>query len=151
MKSTAPAKRKPALLLGSLLSIVAVLAFAAPASAHHHGDSGDDPAGTISSFDPDTGVLAIDLSGGGTISGLVSDDTWIGTSGDCGRGYGDFGRRNLLRHKRHLHHGDHGRRHGRHGWDRAGTDDLTAGAVVDDAVLVLEHGKAVFVKVELAG
>ncbi len=150
MKSTAQAKRKPALLLGSLLSIVALLAFAAPASAHHHGDSSDDPAGTVASFDPDTGVLAIDLAGGGTISGLVSEDTWIGTPGDCDHGHGDFDRRNLLRHKRHHHHGDHGRHHGHHSWG-SGTDDLTAGAVVDDAVLVLEDGKAVFVKVELAG
>jgi hypothetical protein len=150
MKSNAQPKRKPDLLLCALLSIVALLAFSAPASAHHHGDSSDEPAGTIASFDQDTGVLTIDLAGGGSISGLVTGDTRIGTSGHCDHGQSSDDRRWLLRHKRHHHHhgGDHGRHHG---WDGGSSDDLTPGAVVDDAVLVLEDGKAVFVKVDLAG
>jgi hypothetical protein len=49
----------------------------------------------------------------------------------------------------HLFHGsDDG-----HGWDHhshCSTDDLTAGAVVDDAVLGLHDGAAFFWKVDLA-
>jgi hypothetical protein len=113
-----------------LLAIGAMLAFAGPASAHHHDFGSDDnPAGTISSFDPETGVLAIDLADGGQISGLVTDETRIETDRGCRHGHG---------------------RH--HGWDHGSegdTDDLVAGAVVDDAILVLEDGKAIFAKVEL--
>ncbi|HUB98754.1 MAG TPA: hypothetical protein VMS11_02910 [Solirubrobacterales bacterium] len=135
-------------------SIVAMLAFAGPASAHHHGDFGDDdPAGTISSFDPDSGVLTIDLADGGQVSGLVTDETRIETGGGCRHGdHGDDERRgrkaSTLRH----HQGDHGRGW-HHGWgdDEGNTDDLVAGTVVDDAILILADGKATFVKVELAG
>lgn len=141
-------------VVGFLLAIGAMLAFAGPASAHHHGDFGsDDPAGTISSFDPTTGVLTIDLADGGQVSGLVTDETRIETgSGGC-RHHGDDerhsrkGRASALRH----HFGDHD--HGwHHGWgdDEGSSDDLVAGAVVDDAILILADGKATFVKVELA-
>ncbi|HET7444378.1 MAG TPA: hypothetical protein VFJ57_06940 [Solirubrobacterales bacterium] len=139
--------------MGFAFAIVAMLAFAGPASAHHHGDFGsDDPAGTISSFDPASGVLTIDLADGGQISGLVTDETRIETGGGCRHGdHGDDERRgrkaSALRH----HFGDHGRGW-HHGWgdDEGSTDDLVAGAVVDDAILILADGKATFVKVELA-
>lgn len=110
--------------------------------------SSGDPAGTIAAFDQDTGILSIDLAGGGSVSGLVTDDTKIGTSGKCDHDHGSDDRRSLMRHRRH--HRDGGE-HGRHGWDSGSTDDLTPGAVVDDAVLLLEDGRAVFVKVDLTG
>ena len=104
-------------VVGLVLAMAAMFAFAGPASAHHDDDSGsDDPAGTISSFDADTAVLTIDLAGGGQVSGLVTDETRI----EAGHGH------------------------------EGSTDDLVAGTVVDDAILVLEDGKAVFAKVELA-
>jgi hypothetical protein len=141
--------------VGFVLAIAAMLALAGPASAHHHGDFGSsDPAGTISSFDADTGVLTIDLSDGGSISGLVTDETQIETGGGCHHGdHGDDERRGRKVGGRALHN-DFGHDHGwHHGWDHGqegSTDDLVPGAVVDDAILVLEDGKATFVKVELA-
>lgn len=137
-------------VVGFAFAIVAMLAFAGPASAHHHGDFGsDDPAGTISSFDPASGVLTIDLPDGGQISGLVTDETRIETGDGGCRHHGDDERRGrrapALRH----HHGDHGWHHG-WGDDEGSSDDLVAGAVVDDAILILADGKATFVKVKLA-
>jgi hypothetical protein len=136
-----------------VLAIGAMLAFAGPASAHHHGDFGSsDPAGTISSFDPESSVLTIDLADGGQISGLVTDETRIETGSGC-RHHGDYGddqrrgrKASALRHNGGHDHGWH------HGWgdDEGSTDDLVAGAVVDDAILILADGKATFVKVELA-
>lgn len=137
-----------------VLAIGTMLAFAGPASAHHHGDFGsNDPAGTISSFDPESGALTIDLAGGGQISGLVTDETRIETGGGCRHGdHGDDERRGRKASTlRHDHHGDHGRGW-HHGWgdDEGSSDDLVTGAVVDDAILILADGKATFVKVELA-
>jgi hypothetical protein len=144
-------------VMGFVLTIGAMLAFAGPASAHHHDFGSDEnPAGTISSFDPETGVLTIDLADGGSISGLVTDETRIETGGDCRHGeHGDDERRSrkvgarALRH--HFGDNDRGRHHGWHHGHEGGIDDLVAGAVVDDAILVLDDGKAVFAKVELAG
>lgn len=136
-----------------VLAIAAMLAIAAPASAHHHDFGSAEPTGTISSFDPASGVLTIDLTGGGQVSGVVTDDTWIET-GDSGCHHGDSGddqrrgRRSALRHGSGHDHGWH------HGWWNHGsegsTDDLVPGAVVDDAVLVLAGGQAAFVKIDLA-
>lgn len=139
--------------LASLLGIVALLALASPAAAHHHGESGfdDGPAGTIASYDSGSGRLVIDLADGGSISGLVSRFTWIEVDGDdgCddrhGRRLHDWCRRQQL----------HGFAHGddnddwRH--DRGSAEDLVAGAMVDDALLVLKDGRAFFAKIELAG
>ncbi len=142
-------------VVGFVLAIAAMLALAGPASAHHHGDSGSgEPAGTISSFDADTGVLTIDLADGGQVSGLVTDETRIETGGSCRRGdAGDDERRGRKVGAR-APHNDFGHDHGRHhGWGHGhegSTDDLVPGTVVDDAILVLEDGKATFFKVELA-
>jgi hypothetical protein len=51
-----------------------------PRSADSDGDGipdGQEHAGTIDSFDAETGMLTIDLFGGGTIGGLVTADTEI--------------------------------------------------------------------------
>ncbi len=161
-------------LLALTLSIAAALAFAGAATAHHHdheGDQGGDPAGTISSYDAGSGVLTIDLAKGGSISALVTDRTMITVGGDCGKGdrHARHGRKDARhgkaqrawRHRaqRAWRHrwGDGGSHHGwghdrGHGWGdshRGSTDDLTPGTVVDDAVLVLVDGTAVYAKVDL--
>ena len=50
---------------------------------------GDENAGTIASYDTETGKLMITLFGGDTVSGLVTDDTRI----RCGHGVPQHGRR----------------------------------------------------------
>lgn len=125
----------------ALLSLAAVLVVAASGTAlAHHGDGGfrhDDPAGTVASFDADSGVLAIDLADGGSVSGKVTRLTWI----DCDDGW-------RWHRGRHLFHGsDDGHDWGHH--SHCSTDDLTPGAVVDDAVLGLRDGGAFFWKVDL--
>jgi hypothetical protein len=81
---------------GVLLAAAAALAILAlPGLASSHGphhDHGD--AGTIQSFDPETGALTIDLAEGGSVSGLVVRRTHI----RCGH--------------------DHGHRHGLHSHER---------------------------------
>ncbi|HSS34011.1 MAG TPA: hypothetical protein VLL27_12095 [Solirubrobacterales bacterium] len=137
-----------------VLAIGAMMAFAGAASAHNHDFGSGDPTGTISSFDADSGVLTIDLTDGGQVSGLVTDETSIETGSGCRHGdHGDDERRG--RKAGGLRHGDDGdHNHGwHHGWWHHGegsTDDLVPGAVVDNAILVLADGKATFVKVELA-
>jgi hypothetical protein len=66
------------LLLAVALGALALFAIPAVGFAdhgHHHGHS--DPAGTVKSFDQETGVLVIDLAEGGDIEGLVNDRTRI--------------------------------------------------------------------------
>jgi hypothetical protein len=162
---------------GVLVAVAAILALVAlPGLASGHRNHGDDPApaGTISSFDQETGLLTIDLSDGGSVSGLVTRRTHIRC--DNGR---HRGRHGLRRHKRGHRasasrrggeeeagddhrgrdpeaadqdqsgepepgddHGVHaqGENHSRH----CGVGDLTEGATVKIAVLVLVDGKAIF-------
>lgn len=137
MRSRSTAVRAIPSIAGAL-----VLALAGTAIAHHGEWFGhDDPAGTIASFDPSSDVLSIDLAGGGSISGEVT--RW--TSIECGEhGWGrDRGR-----------HAFHGSGDEGHSWghrSHCSTDDLTAGATVDDAVLGLRDGGAFFWKVDLEG
>jgi hypothetical protein len=140
-----PRAAKAIALVATVAGSALVLALAGPAAAHHHGDhpsfGGHDPAGTIASFDPSTGNLLINLAGGGTASGEVTDFTWI-QCGDWHPGWHG-------RHRgRQLHHfdGDHG-----HSWGDPDctSDDLTEGTVVDEAILGLRDGRAFFWKVEL--
>jgi len=85
-------------LAGMLVAMAAALALVALpglASAHHGHDSLAD-AGTIASFDQETGVLTIDLTGGGSVSGLVTPRTHIQC--DNGQHRGRHGLRHHLRH-----------------------------------------------------
>jgi hypothetical protein len=133
-----------------LMTLTAMLLIAALATAgiaiarhHHHGwDHPSGPTGTIQSFDEGTGMLTIDLEQGGTVSGLVTDFTWIDSGGDhCGsQGQMRWG-------------GCDQRRDGGGDWGghHADTSALQPGTVVDDAVLVLKDGRAFFLKIDLAG
>jgi hypothetical protein len=128
---------------------------------HHHGA----PAGTIASFDADTGTLTIALTGGDSVSGLVTNRTRIrcedehspditqlhrgeDESGDDRGGHGEE------------EPGDDPSDGDRSGQGPSGHDDngsgancttadLIAGTVVDHAELELEHGSATFDEVEL--
>jgi hypothetical protein len=84
---------------GVLVAVAAVLALVAlpgVASGHRNRDHAAD-AGTIQSFDPETGILTIDLTEGGSISGLVTPRTHIRC--DNGRHRGRHGLRHHLRHR----------------------------------------------------
>jgi hypothetical protein len=122
-----------------------------PRKADTDGDGikdGAEHAGTIASFTG--GTLTIDLDGGGTLSGLVTDATEIecgdvahaSDSGDDGPGDGGD----------HGGPGDDGGPGGDDGPGDAGAScasALTAGAFVKEAELRTGDGKAVFEKVEL--
>jgi hypothetical protein len=113
---------------------------------------GEEHAGTIQSFDPSTGMLVVSLFGGGSVEGLVSEETEIecddegggeasaSSSSNSGEGNDDDGEDES---------GDDGSE------DEDGSEctiaDLVPGATVDEAELELENGIAVFEKVELSG
>lgn len=167
---------------GVLVAVAATLALVVlPGLASGHRGPGDDPApaGTISSFDEETGLLTIDLTEGGSVSGLITPRTHVRC--DNGRHRGRHG----LRHRKRGHRasassrgegsrseeepGDDRGRHGvepgednhqvgEHGDDHAdgadrrghcGVADLTEGATVKLADLILVDGKAIFKLVAL--
>lgn len=145
---------------------------------------GEDNAGTIASFDAETGKLTINLFGGESISGFVNEETEIqceghsgasmssdGTgsgeeaeSGDdngeeqAGDGEGDQGEEESGDDNgEESEPGDDNGGEGEESGDNHGeqgncsTADLTPGAVVKEAELQIEEGKATFEKVELSG
>ncbi|HET7053697.1 MAG TPA: hypothetical protein VFI09_07265 [Solirubrobacterales bacterium] len=165
-------------LAGILVAAAAALALVALpgiASAQHGHDSLAD-AGTIQSFDPDSGVLTIDVTEGGSVSGLVTTRTHIHC--DNGRHEGRHGLRHHLRHGATASDrgpgrgGDDGEGednhadgddppghdgtaagedpgHGDEHGESCGADDLAAGKTVKFADLVLVDGKAIWSTVVL--
>jgi hypothetical protein len=153
-------------LAGVLVAVAAALALVALpgiASAHRGDDSLAD-AGTIQSFDPESGALTIHLTEGG-VSGLVTPRTHIHC--DNGRHEGRHGLRHDLRQGATASdrgpgsggddgegEGEDNHRHGEeepgdeHG-ESCGVDDLTAGKTVKFADLVLVGGKAIWSTVAL--
>ncbi|MGN6277012.1 MAG: hypothetical protein ACTHNP_13950 [Solirubrobacterales bacterium] len=142
---------------------------------------GEENAGTIASFDEATGKLTINLFGNESISGFVTEETEIkcegsggasvssdGMSGDeqSGDGQGEPGDDNGGEEQAGDDDGGQGEEepgddnggeeesgddNGGQGNGNCTTADLTPGAVVQEAELKLENGKAVFEKVELSG
>jgi hypothetical protein len=141
---------------------------------------GDENAGTIASFDEATGKLTIDLFGDESISGFVNEETEIkcednsgasaSSDGMSGDDQGEPGDDNGGEEEAGDDNGGQGEEepgddNGQeeesgddNGGDNSGpgsgnctTADLTPGAVVQEAELKLETGKAVFEKVELSG
>jgi len=140
---------------------------------------GNENAGTIASFDAESGKLTIDLFGGETISGLVTEGTEIkcednggasassdsgqeNEAGDDNGGEGEVEPGDDNGGKEQT--GDDGGDNSGPGSENSGSDDsgdegsgncttadLTPGAVVQEAELQIENGQATFEKVELSG
>jgi hypothetical protein len=177
-------------LLALALGAVALLALSGVATAkdrggddhgnhgrhHHHHFREIEEAGTISSFDPATGRLTIALTGGETVSGLVTTETRIRCEGtddsradrrDYGGGDDNGGRGNEPGDD----NGGHGNEPGDDNGDNSGpgsggpiaegegpeagetpsctTAALVPGAFVGDAELRLGTGTATFEELEL--
>ena len=144
-----------------------------PDSDNDGVDDGDEGAGTIAGFTD--GVLTINLFNGGSVSGLVTDATGVecdngddqgdedndgeggrhGETGDGGEGSGE------ATHLSSENSGpgsiDENNDQGEDDDDQGEDDermcsaaDLTVGAVVQEAVLELENGQAVFEEIELS-
>ena len=176
-------------LLALALGAVALLALSGVATAkdrggddhghhgrhHHHHFREIEEAGTISSFDPATGRLTIALTGGETVSGLVTTETRIRCEGTDDRradrrdhGGDDNGGRG---NEPGDDNGGHGNEPGDNNGDNSGpgpggpiaegegpeagetpsctTAALVPGAFVGEAVLRLGTGTATFEEVEL--
>lgn len=120
---------------------------------------GQEHAGTIESFDAQTGMLLIDLFGKGKISGLVTEETEIECDDSGGEASAsdssgdDEGSDDDQQGEEAADDDGQGEESG--GDDDQGsscsTADLKPGATVDEAELELENGMAVFKEVELAG
>lgn len=78
--------------LAAAAAVLALLALPGLAASHDrdHDSAGD--AGAIQSFDPASGVLVVDLAGGGSVSGLVTTRTRIRCGEDHGRHHHHRGR-----------------------------------------------------------
>jgi Bacterial TSP3 repeat len=122
---------------------------------------GEENAGTVASFDAETGKLTIALFGGETITGFVTEETEI----ECGCGQHpegeeagegevrarDGGSDEGSGHDLGDDHGEDGPNHDA-GGDHGGScsaEDLVAGTALKEAELHLDNGKAVFEKIEL--
>jgi hypothetical protein len=121
---------------------------------------GEENAGTIAAFDPATGKLTINLFGGDTVSGLVTDETRI----RCGHECDHNNDRNDDSGASASSNGEDNSGPGSHGDDNSGPSDhgddeqeanctpadLVVGATVAEAELELEHGVATFEEIDLA-
>jgi hypothetical protein len=135
---------------------------------------GEDNAGTIASFDAGSGTLTINLFGGKTVSGIVSEETEIkcedgsgaSASSDGSEAGDDHGGEGEVEpgddHGGEAEPGeDSGGDNSGPGSDNSGDQpgeagnctsaDLVVGAVVQEAELKVESGQATFEKVELSG
>jgi hypothetical protein len=124
---------------------------------------GEENAGTIASYDTETGKLTITLFGGDTVSGVVTDETRIKCGHECNRGPGGHsgpgsgppGQGDDENDEAPGHDGtppgaSEGPGNGSENSANCGPEALVVGATVEEAELELEHGVATFEKIELA-
>lgn len=132
---------------------------------------GDENAGTVESFDPETGELTVRLFGGGSITGLVTEETDIECEGKDGArasseeepehseepgGEGDEHSEEPddegdedVDESEHSEEGDHSESHD--GDCESGDScEIAEGDIVREAELRLSDGQAVFEEIELA-
>lgn len=100
-------------------------------------EDGEENAGKIASFDAATGKLTIDLFGGESLTGLVTEGTEIKCEGQDSASASDQGE-------------DSGDDNGG-GSQSCTTANLVPGTVVQEAELEAANGTATFEEVELAG
>jgi hypothetical protein len=119
---------------------------------------GQEHAGTIESFDAQTGMLAIDLFGKGTISGLVTEETEIecdDSGGEASASDSSDDQEGSADDQQDEEAGDaqQGEEAGNDDGQSSNctTADLKPGATVHEAELKVAGGTAVFEKVELDG
>jgi len=143
-----------------------------PRSADSDGDGipdGEENAGKVESFDGATGKLTIDLFGGETISGTVTEETEIqcehesssASASDSNQGEDNSGDEEGQEHQEGQQGqdepGDDNENEGSGDEDDNGegssctTADLVPGAVVEQAELKLASGTATFEEIELGG
>jgi hypothetical protein len=110
---------------------------------------GDEVNGTIASFDSATKTLTINISGGGTLTGLVTDATRI----ECEDGDDDDRVRSSSsgpgRDGDGSDNSGHGERRDDDDDEACTTAALVAGTPVHEAEVELQNGRAVFEEVEL--
>lgn len=140
-------------------------------------EDGDESSGTITAYNTDTGELTITLVGGGTVTGLVTEDTEVdcdngddhGDEDDDGDGdgdHGDDGGDNEDVDDGDVDDSDDGDVGDKRGNDVPGddgdedesddedehecsSDHLVVGAIVQEAELDIEDGVAVWEEIEL--
>jgi hypothetical protein len=140
---------------------------------------GSEQAGTIASFDAETGRLVIDLFGNDTVSGFVTDETEIKCEGGSSTASSSSEGSGSGEEEPGDDHGEDGEEAGDdNGGDIQGADnsgpgsdnsgpghdgdddhgdricttaELVPGAVVEEAELRVENGQATFEEVELSG
>jgi hypothetical protein len=141
-------------------------------------EDGEESSGVISAYDPDTGLLTIDLALGGSVTGLVTEDTEVdcddgddhGDEDEDGEGDGDHSGPGHGDDDDDVEDGgddvdedqDEGddKRDSGPGHDgddddenddegECSVDDLAIGALVQEAELEIEDGQAVWEEIEL--
>ena len=99
-------------------------------------EDGDENAGVISAFDGET--LTIDLYGGGTVTGTVTDSTEVKCGNECGMDGEETGSEEETETERQPAE------------DECSIDDLAVEVIVREAELHLKNGDAIFDEIELA-
>lgn len=99
-------------------------------------EDGDENAGVISAFDGET--LTIDLYGGGTVTGTVTDSTEVKCGNECGMDGEETGSEEETETERQPAE------------DECSIDDLAVDVIVREAELHLKNGDAIFDEIELA-